>query len=115
MEDIQHLPGHTKDLDVMQFLVEFRRVGVEVGDFNKPSFKCTLCGNISPSKWNMQRHMVLVHTKPTNDVCQYCTKVFKHKYYLDEHIRSRECLSKMLFTAPSSSDGSGPSTSCMYD
>ena len=100
-------PGHVKDLDVLQFLIELR--GVDT----RPSFKCTLCGKISKSKWNMQRHMVLVHTKPTNDVCQYCSRVFKHKYYLDEHIRTRECLSKMLFTAPSS-DGAGPSSNSMY-
>jgi len=101
--------GHVKDLDVMQFLVEIHCESA------KPNYKCTLCGKISKSKWNMQRHMVLLHTKPTNDVCQYCSKVFKHKYYLDEHIRTRECLSKMLFTAPSSHDHRGPSSSSMYE
>ena len=92
----------------MQFLVELR------GADNKPSFKCTLCGKISRSKWNMQRHMTLIHTKPTNDVCQYCSRIFKHKYYLDEHIRTRECLSKMLFDAPSGSSG-GADPNPMYE
>ena len=100
--------------DLMQFLVSVRAEGGAAGG-NSLNYKCTLCGKISKSKWNMQRHMVLLHTKPTNDVCQYCSKVFKHKYYLDEHIRTRECLSKMLFTAPSSHDHRGPSSSSMYE
>ena len=108
-ETVSIFLGHVKDLDVMQFLVEIHCESA------KPNYKCTLCGKISKSKWNMQRHMVLLHTKPTNDVCQYCSKVFKHKYYLDEHIRTRECLSKMLFTAPSSHDHRGPSSSSMYE
>ena len=75
--------------DVMSFLVQCGS-----------GFKCTLCGKYTTQKANAQRHMVLVHTKPTNDVCKYCSKVFKHKYYLDKHIRLRECLSNMLFDAP---------------
>lgn len=55
------------------------------------SFKCLLCGKLNRTKWNAKRHMILLHTRPTNDVCPHCSKVFKHKYYLDEHIRSREC------------------------
>ncbi len=76
-------------MDVMQFLTSVYG-----------GFKCTLCGKVSQQKCNMQRHMILCHTTPTNEVCQYCSKVFKHKYYLDEHIRSRKCLSRMLFKAP---------------
>ena len=82
----------------MQFLVD-------AVDLNGASVvKCELCGKSSKQKVNMRRHMILIHTKPTNDICKYCSKVFKHKYYLDRHIRSRECLSKLLFEAPSSSD-----------
>ena len=82
------------DMDVMQFMVALD------GPDSRPIFKCTLCNNLSRFKWSMERHMVLKHTEPTNDVCQYCSKVFKHKYYLDLHIRARECLSKMMFRAP---------------
>ena len=73
----------------MQFLV-----GTNLG------FKCTLCGMCSKSKWSLQRHMILKHTKPTNDVCKYCKKVFKHKYYLKMHVNSRECLRDVLFDEP---------------
>ena len=79
--------------DVMNYLHQ--------GIFNgERGVKCTLCGKFTKSLYNGRRHMILKHTKPTNDVCKYCSKVFKHKYYLDEHIRSRECLSTMLFDAP---------------
>jgi aspartate carbamoyltransferase regulatory subunit len=80
----------------MQFLVNYIQNGVRY-------YKCSLCGKTTNNKSNIQRHMVLVHTKPTNDVCKYCQRVFKHRYYLDEHIRTRACLSNMLFDAPSSS------------
>ena len=83
------------DQDVMQFLVAVPGSGVH---------KCTLCGKISKSKWSMQRHMILIHTQPTNDVCKYCQKVFKHKYYLDLHIRSKECLANKYFKDPFSSN-----------
>ena len=83
--------------DVMQFLVD----GFDVN--GAAVVKCQLCGKYSKQKVNMRRHMILIHTKPTNDMCKYCQKVFKHKYYLDRHIRSKECLSKMLFNAPSTS------------
>ena len=63
----------------------------------QPEHKCTLCGKVCKKRSNMKRHMILSHTVPTNDCCKYCGKVFKHKYYLDSHIRSRECLSTMLF------------------
>ena len=76
-------------MDVMSYLV-----------YTESGYKCTLCGKITAQKHNGRRHMILKHTKPTNDVCKYCSKVFKHKYYLDEHIRSRECLSQLLFDAP---------------
>jgi len=79
----------TKGMDVMSYLV-----------YTGSGYKCTLCGKITAQKHNGRRHMILKHTKPTNDVCKYCSKVFKHKYYLDEHIRSRECLSQLLFDAP---------------
>ena len=59
----------------------------------QPEFKCLLCGRVGKKRSNMKRHMILSHTRPTNDCCKYCGKVFKHKYYLDSHIRSRECLS----------------------
>ena len=78
----------------MQFMVSYR------GPDSKLQYKCSLCNMISKSSWNMKRHMILKHTEPTNDACQYCSKVFKHKHYLDEHIRSKVCLSKMLFQAP---------------
>ncbi len=80
-------------MDVMSFL----QSSVYNGETH---YKCTLCGKASKIRCNMRRHMTLVHTKPTNDVCKYCSKVFKHKYYLKEHIRSRECLSNVLFDAP---------------
>ena len=98
--------------DVMQFLVSVRAEGGAAGG-NSLNYKCTLCGKISKSKWSMQRHMILIHTKPTNDVCKFCSKVFKHKYYLNEHIRARECLSQMYFKAPNTTDNSGASTSSM--
>ena len=79
-------------MDVMQFLEQFVDPALQ-----KTIYKCTLCGKMSGKKANMQRHMTLVHTKPTQEVCQYCSKEFKHKYYLDRHVRARECLSKMLF------------------
>ena len=96
----------------MQFLVSVRAEGGAAGG-NALNYKCTLCGKISKSKWSMQRHMILIHTKPTNDVCKFCSKVFKHKYYLNEHIRARECLSQMYFKAPNTTDNSGASTSSM--
>ena len=74
----------------MQFLVQMNHGG----------FKCTLCGKVANYRGNMKRHMVLKHTKPTNDVCKYCGKMFRLKFYLNRHIRNRECLSGMLFDAP---------------
>ena len=70
----------------MQFLVRFSK-----------GFKCTLCGKVAEYRANMRRHMILIHTTPTNDSCKYCGKVFKHTYYLEQHIRNRECLKGMLF------------------
>ena len=63
----------------------------------QPEHKCTLCGKVCKKRSNMKRHMILMHTVPTNECCKYCGKVFKNKYYLDSHIRSRECLSTMFF------------------
>ena len=80
----------------MQFLVDAYGLQGESGK------KCTLCGKFSIHNANMRRHMILKHTKPTNNVCSYCKRNFKQKLYLDRHIRSRECLSDMLFDAPSS-------------
>ena len=88
---IQILPG----VDVMQFLVS-----EYAGDTGEAVMRCTLCGKFSKQRSNMRRHMILMHTKPTNNVCKYCQKPFKHKYYLQEHLRSRVCLSKMLFDSP---------------
>ena len=85
------LPGEE---DVMQFLVN------AYADTGENVMKCTLCGKFSKQRSNMRRHMILMHTKPTTNVCKYCQKQFKHKYYLQEHIRSRVCLSRMLFDAP---------------
>ena len=79
----------------MQFLVSDY-----AADTGENVMKCTLCGKFSKQKSNMRRHMILMHTKPTTNVCKYCQKQFKHKYYLQEHIRSRVCLSRMLFDAP---------------
>jgi len=73
----------TKDL--FEYLVD------EVDPSNGKVTKCTLCGKFSRHKGTMRRHVTLVHTKPTNDVCKYCKKVFKRTYYLDKHIRAREC------------------------
>ena len=84
------LPGD----DVMQFLVK------DFTDTGEVFMKCTLCGKFSRERSNMRRHMILMHTKPTRNVCKYCQKQFKHKYYLQEHLRSRVCLAKMLFDAP---------------
>ena len=75
----------------------------DVDEQGNPVVKCLLCGKCGTRRNNMRQHMRLNHTKPTNEVCKYCQKVFKHKYYLDRHIRSQECLSKMYFDAPSSS------------
>ncbi len=69
-------------------------------DSRKNGYKCQLCGKTSLYQSNIQRHMIVKHTAPTNEVCQYCSKVFKYKCYLYEHIRSRKCLSKMVFKAP---------------
>ena len=84
----------------MQFLVDV---------IDKPSgaavVKCELCGKFSKQRVNMRRHMILIHTKPTNDICKFCQKVFKHKYYLDRHLRRKECLSNMMFDAQAPSSG----------
>ena len=79
----------------MQFLVS-----EYAGDTGEAVMRCTLCGKFSKQRSNMRRHMILMHTKPTNNLCKYCHKPFKHKYYLQEHLRSRVCLSKMLFDSP---------------
>ena len=71
--------------DLLEYLVD------EVDPSNGKVTKCTLCGKFSRHKGTMRRHVTLVHTKPTNDVCKYCKKVFKRTYYLDKHIRAREC------------------------
>ena len=79
------------DMDVMQFYVCL------LDPDGKPLFKCTLCNLLTKSKWNMKRHMMIKHTEATNEPCQYCNRLFKNQYYLNNHISSRECLSKMKF------------------
>ena len=64
-----------------------------IDEQGNPVVKCLLCGKCGNRRNNMRQHMRLNHAKPTNDICNYCHKVFKHKYYLHRHIRSRECLS----------------------
>ena len=81
--------------DVMQFLVSAYDINGASG------MKCTLCGKFGIFKHNMRRHMILKHTKPTVNVCKYCRRNFDKKFYLERHIRNRECLSDKLFDAPS--------------
>ena len=65
MEDIQHLPGHTKDLDVMQFLVEFRGVGVEVGGFYGNGQQVT-CRRDNVGHWSNQCYIFQDGVKKKN-------------------------------------------------
>merc|ERR1719266_759572 len=41
----------------------------------RPVFQCTLCNKTSGYKGNLQRHMVIKHTKSSSYSCQYCQKV----------------------------------------
>ena len=79
----------------MEFLVD--AVDTSTGE---AVAKCELCGKFSKQKHNMRRHMILMHSKPTTNVCQYCSKIFKQPYNLNRHIKSRKCMSKMLYDRP---------------
>ena len=35
--------------------------------------------------------MILKHTKPTVNICKYCSRNFDKKFYLQRHIRNNEC------------------------
>ena len=63
----------------------------------RPVFQCTLCNKTSGYKGNLQRHMVIKHTKSSSYSCQYCQKVFANKFYLSNHISTKTCMRNIMF------------------
>ena len=49
---------------------------------------CTECG-VSILRKNISRHMSSKHTESSPSVCQYCKKIFKTHWSLQEHERKQ--------------------------
>ena len=61
------------------------------------NFRCTICSKTSSSKYNVNRHIILIHTKPTKETCEICGKVFRNRFYKENHMRAKTCLKKAVF------------------
>lgn len=57
-------------------------------------YECGVCGQTTSDKSNMKRHLIIKHAAPTNDQCQSCQRVFRNRYYLLDHLRSKLCQCK---------------------
>jgi hypothetical protein len=77
---------------VTQFLREF--VNPEDG---MRYYQCGLCSKTAATKYNLKRHLILKHARPTQEACEYCGKIFRNKFYKENHIRQRTCLKDALF------------------
>ena len=81
--------------DVLQYK---RKITNELGE---EIFNCMLCGKISKDNSNLRRHMIVMHSRPTNHPCNYCNEVFKNSYALRRHQRETCPMRNMPFDAPS--------------
>lgn len=73
----------SRNIDEEEVLLFLRPI--QIG--NEVHFKCNLCGKCASNKSNMRKHMLVMHTKPTNRPCPYCPKMFRNKYYLRYHVK----------------------------
>ena len=65
----------SRNIDEEEVLLFLRPI--QIG--NEVHFKCNLCGKCASNKSNMRKHMLVMHTKPTNRPCPYCPKMFRNK------------------------------------
>ena len=87
--------------------------GQSFGQFNKSSakrfiretvdqegnkvYQCVLCNMCTKHGNSIQRHMVIKHTRPSSHQCQYCHTSFPNKFYLTNHIATKNCMRNVMF------------------
>ena len=72
-----------KDVDT-----KFKQIFGDGGNF---LFQCLVCGKQINLKYNMRIHVSNMHLKATNNVCQYCFKVFKNNLSCSRHMKRGKC------------------------
>ena len=53
----------------------------------RTAYECCLCGRFCHDLNKVKMHIDMVHTKPTNEICPFCKKIYKNKHTLRAHIR----------------------------
>ena len=65
----------------------FRKVKSPKPD-KKFAYECCLCGRPFQSSNKVRRHIEMVHSEPTNEICPFCHKTYKNKHCLAVHKRT---------------------------
>lgn len=54
-------------------------------------FECLVCGKQVNLKRNMRQHVKNMHLQATDNVCEYCHKVFKNDLSCSRHKKGGKC------------------------
>ena len=81
---LDHVPVDVRDTSSVASVSRSDCVSVS-SDANE-KFKCAVCDEIFVRKWNLERHKKTVHSKIKPFECTYCSKTFKTKPILKQHL-----------------------------